>query len=135
MHILEQAKSLLDFSQKLDISLLDGVVNLMYNEHGDMVKLIFPTTTTINCCFNFFFFLERIEAKTSGRSSESSERASGGRGRVSTRSWSSHRISKQNTMHCKYSRKRSKRNGRLCLEISAMVKLVFSAILDAKNVF
>lgn len=37
MHILEQAKSLLDFSQKLDISLLDGVVNLMYNEHGDMV--------------------------------------------------------------------------------------------------
>lgn len=39
MHILEQAKSLLDFSQKLDISLLDGVVNLMYNEHGDMVNL------------------------------------------------------------------------------------------------
>jgi len=38
MHILEQAKSLLDFSQKLDISLLDGVVNLMYNEHGDMQK-------------------------------------------------------------------------------------------------
>jgi hypothetical protein len=38
MHIIEQAKSLLDFNQKLDISLLDGIVNLMYNEHGDMVR-------------------------------------------------------------------------------------------------
>lgn len=38
MHILEQAKSLLDFNQKLDITLLDGVVNMMYTEHGDTVS-------------------------------------------------------------------------------------------------
>ncbi|CAF0774384.1 unnamed protein product [Brachionus calyciflorus] len=38
MHIIEQAKSLLDFNQKLDISLLDGVVNMMYTGHGDAQK-------------------------------------------------------------------------------------------------
>lgn len=38
MHLIEQAKSLLDFNQKLDISLLDGVVQLMYTEHGDKQK-------------------------------------------------------------------------------------------------
>ena len=37
MHILEQAKSLLDFNTKLDINLLDGVVHLMYTEHGEVV--------------------------------------------------------------------------------------------------
>ena len=35
---LEQAKALLDFNQKLDINLLDGVVQLMYTEHGDVVS-------------------------------------------------------------------------------------------------
>ncbi|RNA06418.1 exportin-1-like isoform X1, partial [Brachionus plicatilis] len=35
MLLYEQAKSLLDFNQKLDINLLDGVVNLMYNGNGD----------------------------------------------------------------------------------------------------
>jgi hypothetical protein len=40
MHLIEQAKSLLDFNQKLDIGLLDGVVNIMYTEHGDLVSLI-----------------------------------------------------------------------------------------------
>ena len=39
MHILEQAKSLLDFNTKLDINLLDGVVHLMYTEHGDVVSV------------------------------------------------------------------------------------------------
>ncbi|RNA00880.1 exportin-1-like isoform X1, partial [Brachionus plicatilis] len=38
MHIIEQAKSLLDFNQKLDISLLDGVVNMMYTGHGEAQK-------------------------------------------------------------------------------------------------
>ena len=38
MHIIEQAKSVLDFNQKLDISLLDGVVNMMYTGHGDAVS-------------------------------------------------------------------------------------------------
>ena len=41
MHIIEQAKSLLDFNQKLDISLLDGVVNLMYSGYGDVVTIVF----------------------------------------------------------------------------------------------
>ena len=36
---LEQGKSLLDFNQKLDINLLDNVVNLMYTEHGEVVSL------------------------------------------------------------------------------------------------
>ncbi len=45
MHIIEQAKSLLDFNQKLDIGLLDGVVNLMYTGYGDMVNLIDVTKT------------------------------------------------------------------------------------------
>lgn len=40
MHIIEQAKSLLDFNQKLDIGLLDGIVNLMYTEHGDIVSFL-----------------------------------------------------------------------------------------------
>ena len=39
MHIIEQAKSLLDFNQKLDISLLDGVINLMYTAQGDAVNI------------------------------------------------------------------------------------------------
>lgn len=38
MHIIEQAKSLLDFNQKLDINVLDAVVNLMYTEHGEVVN-------------------------------------------------------------------------------------------------
>ena len=38
MHIIEQAKSLLDFNQKLDIGLLDGIVQIMYTEHGDIQK-------------------------------------------------------------------------------------------------
>jgi len=41
MHIIEQAKSLLDFNQKLDISLLDGVINLMYTGQGDNVNIHF----------------------------------------------------------------------------------------------
>ena len=40
MIVLEQAKSLLDFNQRLDISLLDSVVNLMYTEHGDVVSAV-----------------------------------------------------------------------------------------------
>ena len=39
MHLIEQAKSLLDFNQKLDISLLDGVINLMYTAQGDAVNI------------------------------------------------------------------------------------------------
>jgi hypothetical protein len=39
MMIMEQAKSLLDFSQKLDIGLLDRIINVMYSEHGDIVSL------------------------------------------------------------------------------------------------
>ena len=38
MTIIEHAKNLLDFNQKLDIVLLDKVVNLMYTEHGDIVS-------------------------------------------------------------------------------------------------
>ncbi|CAF0774350.1 unnamed protein product, partial [Brachionus calyciflorus] len=38
MLMIEQAKSLLDFNQKLDINLLDGVVNLMYNGNGEAQK-------------------------------------------------------------------------------------------------
>ena len=41
MHIIEQAKILLDFDKKLDISLLDGVVNLMYSGYGDVVTIVF----------------------------------------------------------------------------------------------
>ena len=40
MAIIELAKNLLDFNQKLDIVLLDKVVNLMYTEHGDIVSHI-----------------------------------------------------------------------------------------------
>lgn len=36
--MLEQAKALLDFNQKLDITLLDNVVNVMYTEHGEIVR-------------------------------------------------------------------------------------------------
>ena len=39
--LLEQAKSLLDFSQKLDIGLLDRIIQIMYTEHGDVVSSIF----------------------------------------------------------------------------------------------
>ena len=35
--VLDQANSLLDFSQKLDISLLDNVINSMYTGHGETV--------------------------------------------------------------------------------------------------
>ncbi len=35
--VLDQANSLLDFSQKLDISLLDNVINSMYAGHGETV--------------------------------------------------------------------------------------------------
>ncbi len=40
MMILEQAQNLLDFNQKLDINLLDGIINLMYTEHGDVVSVL-----------------------------------------------------------------------------------------------
>jgi hypothetical protein len=40
MTIIEHAKNLLDFNQKLDIVLLDKVVNLMYTEHGDIVRFV-----------------------------------------------------------------------------------------------
>ena len=40
MTIIEHAKSLLDFNQKLDIVLLDKVINLMYTEHGDIVSTL-----------------------------------------------------------------------------------------------
>jgi hypothetical protein len=40
MIIFEQAKSLLDFNQKLDIGVLDRVVHLMYTEHGDTVSFL-----------------------------------------------------------------------------------------------
>lgn len=36
--ILEQGKALLDFNQKLDINLLDNVINVMYTEHGEIVN-------------------------------------------------------------------------------------------------
>ncbi len=38
MPTLDQANILLDFNQKLDISLLDNVINLMYTGHGDAVS-------------------------------------------------------------------------------------------------
>ncbi len=38
--VLDQASSLLDFSQKLDISLLDNVINSMYTGHGETVGKI-----------------------------------------------------------------------------------------------
>ncbi len=38
MAIIEHARNLLDFDQKLDIMLLDKVVNLMYIEHGELVR-------------------------------------------------------------------------------------------------
>ena len=58
MHILEQAKSLLDFNQKLDISLLDGVVNMMYNEHGDSVKkFLFLSNLSIYYSYRFVLLL------------------------------------------------------------------------------
>lgn len=38
MMLFEQAKSLLDFSQKLDIGLLDRIINTMYTEHGDVQR-------------------------------------------------------------------------------------------------
>jgi len=38
MQILDQANTLLDFNNKLDISLLDTVINLMYTGHGDAQK-------------------------------------------------------------------------------------------------
>lgn len=34
---MHEARSLLDFTQKLDINLLDRIVNLMYNGAGDLV--------------------------------------------------------------------------------------------------
>ena len=45
MMLFEQAKSLLDFSQNLDIGLLDRIINTMYTEHGDVVS-----------SHDFFFF-------------------------------------------------------------------------------
>ena len=36
--VLDQANTLLDFNQKLDISLLDTVINSMYTGQGDNVS-------------------------------------------------------------------------------------------------
>lgn len=47
MHIIDQANSLLDFNQKLDIGLLDGVVNIMYTGHGDAVSILSTLLVTI----------------------------------------------------------------------------------------
>jgi exportin-1 len=38
MAIFEQAKQLLDFNQKIDINMLDRVVEVMYKEHGESQK-------------------------------------------------------------------------------------------------
>ena len=51
MHLIEQAKSLLDFNQKLDIGLLDGVVNIMYTEHGDIVSSLFVMFISLDIIF------------------------------------------------------------------------------------
>lgn len=52
MLIYEQAKSLLDFNQKLDINLLDGVVNFMYSGSGDSVRTLLEIKAI---CKNFIF--------------------------------------------------------------------------------
>lgn len=62
MTIIEHAKNLLDFNQKLDIVLLDKVVNLMYTEHGDIVSF-----KTIKKIFYLSNFLNLSKAKTSWR--------------------------------------------------------------------
>lgn len=72
MTIIEHAKNLLDFNQKLDIVLLDKVVNLMYTEHGDIVS--FKT-------IKFFFlylskYLNLSKAKTSWRNFKPIKRTS-----------------------------------------------------------
>lgn len=36
------ARQLLDFSQKLDINLLDNVVNSMYHDIGSQVRTVLP---------------------------------------------------------------------------------------------
>jgi hypothetical protein len=98
MIILEQAKSLLDFNQKLDIGVLDRVVHLMYTEHGDTVgenegekfldsPIVWQTqlcgasqksesktkTTNVYVCDLFV----NCKAKTSRRNTEHVERPSG----------------------------------------------------------
>jgi hypothetical protein len=74
MHIIEQAKSLLDFNQKLDISLLDGVINLMYTGQGDAVNY----DSFISFVFKLIVFqFENRKAKTSRRGFEQFERTSG----------------------------------------------------------
>jgi hypothetical protein len=59
MQILDQANILLDFNQKLDISLLDNVINLMYTGHGDVVSFLNSDFILKGICLNmqlFFFY-------------------------------------------------------------------------------
>lgn len=63
MHIIEQAKSLLDFNQKLDISLLDGIVNLMYTEHGDVVIISLLPTITLEAIVFFILISKNMQVK------------------------------------------------------------------------
>lgn len=48
------ARQLLDFNQKLDINLLDTVVNSMYHDIGTQVRV------NLFICFNFFWALNNL---------------------------------------------------------------------------
>lgn len=52
----EQVSKLLDFSQKLDITLLENIVGCMYTGTGDQVSYIFCSKLYIYKYFLFFLY-------------------------------------------------------------------------------
>jgi hypothetical protein len=55
--LAEQASKLLDFDQKLDITLLDSIVGCMYSGAGEQVSLLTSQALLFHifyCCFHFF---------------------------------------------------------------------------------
>lgn len=54
--LIDQAAKLLDFSQKLDIHLLDSVISCMYTGAGQQVRTKY--TYYCNNCYQFMLVLE-----------------------------------------------------------------------------
>ncbi len=70
------ARQLLDFSQKLDITLLDNVVNSMYYDVGSQVRQVFITLRLLFGVLSDMYsvvFIAIIIAKTGTRSSHQPE--------------------------------------------------------------
>ncbi|KAE8277336.1 Exportin-1 [Larimichthys crocea] len=98
------ARQLLDFSQKLDINLLDNVVNSMYHDIGSQQRVAQEVLTNLK---------DHPDAWT----------------RVDTILEFSQNM-KQNTMHCRFWRQSSKHDGRFSLEISVKKEGVYISKLN-----